>query len=468
VRLRMRTNKLFIHITMYKSKVEDSFKMSTAMHPNGEETKTMECNDCLPEWVNALPTGANRDYWPPRAKDHPINWEIPTNEVYHDPTFSDYTEEFKEARRKLDYSYHRNPAKSRQELQDVILKRVVQAARNANELPSQNEEEEKEQDNYQRRPWIVFSAGPMGVGKGYVMSTLKERGLFPLDRFLTIDPDLLKAELPEMTGYLQRDPASAATKVHRESTQMADVLLQHALQMRIPTLVDGSLRDVDYYKAFMERIRNNFPEYQLAILHVTASPEIIRSRAQSRAEKTGRAVPEQLLETSIAQVPASVTALSPFVDVVFTISNEEDQPIRLVGNQAAKGSKRTDSITLSWKEFRDTWWTTLPTDGQEKKVCAFMPEWCDKQCPGISQVATCWWNKECLKSAKAAFGLAYPSFCPGCTLSGGVCGVCVHDVHFCRCTKCNKACPLLTKAQTFLSSGVNENVCPLSGLKEKS
>jgi Zeta toxin len=427
---------------------------------SGEETKTMDFNECFPEWVNSLPTGANRDYWPPRAKEHSINWEIPTNEVYHDPTFCDYTEEFKEARQKLDYSYHRNPARSRQELQDVILKRVVQAAKNANQLPSQNEEE-KEEDDYRRRPWIVFSAGPMGVGKGYVMSTLKELGLFPLDRFLTIDPDLLKSELPEMAGYLQRDPASAATKVHRESTQMADVLLQHALQMRIPTLVDGSLRDVNYYKAFMERIRDEFPEYQLAILHVTASPEIIRSRAQSRAEKTGRSVPEQLLEASIAQVPASVTALSPYVDVVFTVSNEENQPIRLVGNN-------TDNVTRSWKEFRGTWWTTLPIEGQEKKVCRFMPEWCDQQCPGISQIATCWWNKACLKSAKAAYALAYPSFCPGCTLSGGHCGVCVHDVHFCHCIKCNKVCPLLNKGTACSLSGVKEKACPLIGLQEKS
>ncbi|CAB9507018.1 Zeta toxin [Seminavis robusta] len=444
---------------------------TTTMRMN-EETKTMEeSKEDLPEWVRSLQNGAIREQWPPRA--HDIDWEKPTNEVYHDPLFKDFSPEFKAAREKLDYSYHRNPAKSRQELQDVILARVVQAALQANQQHPQEESKEEVKEVLPeepgRRPWIVFSAGPMGVGKGYVMATLNERGLFPLDRFLKIDPDLLKTELPEMPGYLRQDPASAATKVHRESTQMADVLLEHALQKRIPTLVDGSLRDVEYYRSFMERVRREFPEYQLAILHVTAAPDIIRARAQSRAEKTGRAVPEALLTASIEQVPASVEALSPHVDVVFTISNEEDQPLKLLSREETAAKKtekkeckilgslcapKTDTST-SWKDFRQTWWTTL--NGNEKKVCRFMPKWCEKQCPGMSEFKTCWMNSACIKSAKAVYSSAYPSFCPGCTMAGGLCGMCIHDKHWCQCKECGpeSAAMKMKKKECSLTTSMN-------------
>ena len=84
--------------------------------------------------------------------------------------------------------------------------------------------------------------------KGYVLSSLYQSELFPLDTFLIIDPDKLKTELPEMSGYLKADASTAATKVHRESTQMADILLEYALMNQCNVLVDGSLRDVEYYK----------------------------------------------------------------------------------------------------------------------------------------------------------------------------------------------------------------------------
>jgi hypothetical protein len=170
----------------------------------------------------------------------------------------------------------------------------------------------------------------MGAGKGYVLSTLYKSGLFPLDGFLKIDPDMLKIELPEMSGYLRVDPESAATKIHRESTQMADVLFEHALLNLTPMLVDGSLRDVNYHRSLFKRIRSDFSEFRIAIIHVTTNPRTIHERAKKRAERTGRAVPTELLDASIEQVPRSVKLLSPHADAVFEISNNDGSPLRLV------------------------------------------------------------------------------------------------------------------------------------------
>ena len=292
----------------------------------------MASKQMLPDWVLQLPDekASKPESWPPKS-NYFFDWENwSTSEAYHDPQLRESAPKFALARSRLDYSYHRNPAFTRQELQDAILSRVVSAA--AAVVPSQ-----------QGRPWIVFSAGAMGVGKGYVLSTLYKSGLFPMDCFLKIDPDMLKVELPEMSGYLRVDRESAATKIHRESTQMADVLFEYALLNRTPMLVDGSLRDVDYHRSLFKRIRSDFSEFKIAILHVTANSETIHERAKKRAEQTGRAVPKELLDASIEQVPRSVKLLMPHADIVFEISNDEGSPLHLV------------TPGVSWYDFARTW-----------------------------------------------------------------------------------------------------------------
>ena len=414
----------------------------------GEEERNR--NEFLPEWVFTFDDqcATQKESWPPRNPAANFDWDQPSHEVYYDPSndLEFHTSDFKEARQKLDYSYHRNPVQPRQELQDVILSRVIQAAKEKvdNDAAGESKQETEITPNC-RRPWMVFSAGTMAVGKGYVMSTLNDRGLFPLNDMVHIDPDMIKTELPEMTGYLDKDEESAATKVHRESTQMADILLEYALTCRYPTVVDGSLKDVEYYKSLMARIREEFPEYQLAILHVTASPDIIRARAKSRAEKTGRAIPTDLLEENIQQVPKSVAALAPYVDVTFTIANEDDQPIQLIRKRCQKDDIQRghgNDDQLGWKEFRETWSCNMDqcAEEREKMIQQQLSAWCESQCPGICQFSTCWKDSKCLESSKNAFTRAYPSACPRCTIGADLqCGICIHDKHRCYCTECRPA-----------------------------
>ena len=70
----------------------------------------------------------------------------------------------------------------------------------------------------------------MGVGKSFTLLSLEKFGCFPLRQFQQVDPDKLKGELPELRGYLQRDAEMAATRLHRESTHLSDLLFEHSLQ----------------------------------------------------------------------------------------------------------------------------------------------------------------------------------------------------------------------------------------------
>lgn len=385
-----------------------------------------------PDWVKDLPAEKARkpDCWPPQSQHYFDfeNWQ--THKAYSDPDRTEFTNSsssssFSKARRQLDYSYHLVPAQSRQELQDVILSRVVKSS---TDNVGESSCDDTEQKATTRPPWIVFTAGAMGVGKGYVLSSLYKSDLFPLDTFVIIDPDKIKTELPEMSGYLKADPATAATKVHRESTQMADVLLEHTLMDRSNILVDGSLRDVDYYKQLFQRIRSEY-DYRIAIILVTADAQVIHERAKERAEKTGRAVPDEVINESIEQVPRSVKQLSPYADVVVEIANDNDKPLQIVSSSL--GDDKT-----SWDDFADIW-----TDDEKKdKTCILKKKCCKSLCINMS---SCWNNTEAHDVAKEIWGKSYPNMCARCTLAeDGQCGVCIHGKHLCACKRCEQACPV--------------------------
>lgn len=48
------------------------------------------------------------------------------------------------------------------------------------------------------------------------MGLLGERGLFPMEAFVQVDPDRLRRELPEMEGYVKRDSGTAGSLTHKE------------------------------------------------------------------------------------------------------------------------------------------------------------------------------------------------------------------------------------------------------------
>mmetsp|Transcript_11701 Transcript_11701/g.21286 ORF Transcript_11701/g.21286 Transcript_11701/m.21286 type:complete len:396 (-) Transcript_11701:99-1286(-) len=356
------------------------------------------------------------DYWPPRRQEIPFDWDVPTNEAYDVHKVGMYAPSFEQARAKLDYSYHKNPKLDRQEFQDNVLKNVIQAVEKSRAIPPNNNE----------RPWIVFTAGPMGVGKSYVLSQLHQRDCFPLGGFMKIDPDMIKSELPEVAGYLQRDPETAATKLHRESTQISDVLFEYSLLSNHNILVDGSLRDRNWYTQLLDRLRKEFPRYRLAIMYVNATSETIHNRAEVRAEKTGRAVPKDLLQESIDQVPISVSTLSPLTDVTFEISNDDGKPMIL------KKMHGNDRESMTWEDFRAVWHSPEQEkdDSAPTEILCHMMAHCNKA------------NEH--EAANIIWKSSYPSFCPRCTIAADEqCGLCIHGRHFCVCSECySNAIPL--------------------------
>ena len=131
--------------------------------------------------LQKLPPGIRRPSLWPLPETFP--WRLASDEVYADPT-SAFSEPFGSARTALDYGYHRKPALLRQHLQDVILQRALSS---------------QAKPKTGQRPWCVFTAGAMGVGKSHALLSLHAEALFPLDRFQQIDPDKIKGEVRGVT-----------------------------------------------------------------------------------------------------------------------------------------------------------------------------------------------------------------------------------------------------------------------------
>lgn len=87
------------------------------------------------------------------------------------------------------------------------------------------------------------------------------------------------------------------------------------------------MRDGDWFTKVFEKLRIRFPHYRVAIFYVKASKEVAWKRCESRAIKTGRAVPRQLFDDSIYKPDRVLSQLTPKVDFVARINNDNEIPI---------------------------------------------------------------------------------------------------------------------------------------------
>ena len=165
----------------------------------------------------------------------------------------------------------------------------------------------------------------MGAGKGWVMNWMSQREILPLRRIVHVDPDRFKQLMPEWVGYARRAADRAGTLCHRESGTLAELAQELAMDQRVHVWVDGSLRDFDWYARKIENLRLRYPHYRVALFYVDADEAVVRRRVTARAARFGeRDVPEEVLAASLAAPPNTLRALTPHVDFIARIRNDDD------------------------------------------------------------------------------------------------------------------------------------------------
>lgn len=234
---------------------------------------------------------------------------VHTFELYHLEDTTVFTEPYARSRAGLDYTFHSNYTLARQRIQDEIVGHFLRVEASA---PDHS------------RPWIMFTGGAPGVGKSTSLRWMHASGIFPLDRFVIVDPDAIRTLLPEWADFVKEDPLTAATRTQQEAGFIAEIIQAEALTGGRSVLVDGTFRNVVWYSSVLNKLRQEYPQHGLAIMLVTAAPEVAISRIARRAAETGRDVPRELLEESLAQVPISFSTLSPLADFSAVVVNDND------------------------------------------------------------------------------------------------------------------------------------------------
>ena len=243
------------------------------------------------------------------AIDAAYDWQRPTCENYAVRTAAEQTfvGKYAELRRQVDYRYHARYDERRHAWQDHAIDLVVEGRPR------------------QASPWVVYTCGPMGVGKGHALRWMSDSGYFPLDGIVCIDPDHFKRMMPEWTGYVERSEGAGGF-CHSESGFLQEIAQEVAMRSSQNVWVDGSLRDGAWYSSVLKDLRRRYPHYQLAIFEVSASEPTIRQRIAERAIRTGRSVPEHLIRASLQSVAVSLEKLTPLVDFVARIGNDGPTP----------------------------------------------------------------------------------------------------------------------------------------------
>lgn len=281
-----------------------------------------------------------------------------TDVLYSLPIGSErvFTGPYASTRAGLDYSYHANYVPERQAVQDTIIGRFLSGGARISTsslVPTSDGSSTQEDSQLSSAaaltahrsdgPWLVYTAGAMGAGKSHTLRYLSRENLFPLDRFIVVDPDMIKSIMPDTPNYIRHNRAMAGTLTHRESGFIAEIIIIEAMRQNKCLVVDGSLRDRNWYASWFGRVRSDFPQYRIAILMITASRERIYARAERRAAVTAREVKKSTIDDAIEQVPISFAALAPLVDFAAVISNEDDKQEPKI------------QAPLTWSKFKDTW-----------------------------------------------------------------------------------------------------------------
>ena len=61
--------------------------------------------------------------------------------------------------------------------------------------------------------------------------------MYVMVRFITLDPDAIKFQLPEMEGYVAENPSQAGTLTHPESSYILELALYEAIRRRRTTVI---------------------------------------------------------------------------------------------------------------------------------------------------------------------------------------------------------------------------------------
>jgi hypothetical protein len=191
----------------------------------------------------------------------------------------------------------------------------------------------------------LFMAGGGGSGKGYIQDQLDANGN-PLirkpDDHVSINADDFRPLLPEWDAMLQNVDLAASSATHEEASHLAGVLTDVAVARGANVLIDGvgdsgAGKDGEASKFVKKLTSMHDAGYKVRVAYVHQDFETAEKQARSRAIRSGRAVPPDVLAEAHREAAnrfAEVAAV-PWVEI--EVWDNSQKPPKLIAQKAAGG-----------------------------------------------------------------------------------------------------------------------------------
>lgn len=139
-------------------------------------------------------------------------------------------------------------------------------------------------------PKVLFMAGGTASGKSSALALPENADVVPKDA-VHVDPDEIKAMLPEYVQMVQAGDKFAASGVHEESSDISKRLLAEGMKRGLNIVRDGTGNSPNPRKfaGQIEEMRKS--GYEPHLLYVNAPTDVAVKRMIGRAKETGRYVP---------------------------------------------------------------------------------------------------------------------------------------------------------------------------------
>ncbi|ETO17420.1 hypothetical protein RFI_19902 [Reticulomyxa filosa] len=161
------------------------------------------------------------------------------------------------------------------------------------------------------------------------------------------------------------------TRLRQEAGYLCEIISWEIMKHNCNLWYDSSFRYRDFFKTFIGSIRAEYGSvYKIALLSVRAQSNTIFERAKRRATVTYRHVPEEDIQASIDQVTTAISELSPLMDLVIEINNNEDAYINAENQpkivSLAWNQNPPDHLTKiknpTWDDFAQIWYNSNGTN----------------------------------------------------------------------------------------------------------
>lgn len=161
------------------------------------------------------------------------------------------------------------------------------------------------------KPTAILTMGGPASGKGVILDKLHANGL-DKTHYIHVDPDEVKKALPEYKAQVPehsgRTFMGAAAQVHEESSYVAKQIRDKAIEGGHHLIIDGTGGNAQKFIELMDHLKSK--GYDVHVHHPDLGEEEGVKRALSRAERSGRHVPEPFIRDTYQKIAAGADKIA--------------------------------------------------------------------------------------------------------------------------------------------------------------